>query len=251
MGVKNLSYCKLLFGPKLKPTVTEWTKIDLSQRYTLEKFSPLLFSRIAYDLTKELMQDQDAIVIEEQRSRTQGGSLVQEWTLRVNMLQQMIISTVHSLQREGQMKGVLSLSNPSRMHLTFVLRKIENKKAQKQKQQRIEYATKYLLRSLRGGSSPMVLSEELKKLIKARDIGVNEDSSTYLHKLLMNESDGKVKSDDLADSLLHALANVKWFENREIFRQGVKKNRNIPDIVDEITRNAYYLANPSLMLPLV
>lgn len=72
-----------------------------------ESFSTSTFSRHAYNLAITLLRlsgpnsPPDQILIETQRYRSAGGAAVQEWTLRVNMLESMLWGCLRTLAEVG------------------------------------------------------------------------------------------------------------------------------------------------------
>ncbi|KAF8431033.1 mitochondrial resolvase Ydc2 [Terfezia claveryi] len=72
-----------------------------------ESFSASTFSRHAYNLATTLLSlsgptcPPDQILIETQRYRSGGGAAVQEWTLRVNMLESMLWGCLRTLAEVG------------------------------------------------------------------------------------------------------------------------------------------------------
>lgn len=138
MGIRNLAYC--IVDVKLEAQrqslvslkLTKWQRIDLTQlesqsavavdespatlpgseEGTASKkkaapdtdiFYPPALATRAYDLLKNylLPHDPTLILIERQRFRQSGGSAVQEWTIRVNMLESMLWAALETLKREA------------------------------------------------------------------------------------------------------------------------------------------------------
>ncbi|RMY16429.1 hypothetical protein D0867_03658 [Hortaea werneckii] len=63
-------------------------------------FTPSALSKVAYEVVTGLLQHQpDVILIERQRFRSGGQAAVQEWTVRVNMLESMLWACLHTLQQ--------------------------------------------------------------------------------------------------------------------------------------------------------
>lgn len=102
------------------------------------QYSPNVFAEVAFKLVQKLFTEMeksttsnltgsnsfanampfDVILIEEQRSRTKSNAAVQQWTLRVNMLEHMLFATIRSLQQlmpEKFGNMVVFLSSPKRM----------------------------------------------------------------------------------------------------------------------------------------
>ncbi|KAK6407022.1 hypothetical protein LTR95_018592, partial [Oleoguttula sp. CCFEE 5521] len=123
MGIRNLAYCVLdVASPQSSsapaPSTTslrvrEWRRLDLlgrlvpgsaantdckgggddsfSRKLPANAFTPSVMSKVAYGVTTELLEYKPTtVLIERQRFRSGGGSAIQEWTLRVNMLESML-----------------------------------------------------------------------------------------------------------------------------------------------------------------
>ena len=61
-------------------------------------FTPSGLSKVAYEVVTGLLQHEpDVILIERQRFRSGGQAAVQEWTVRVNMLESMLWACLHTL----------------------------------------------------------------------------------------------------------------------------------------------------------
>ncbi|KAK3066672.1 hypothetical protein LTR53_016882, partial [Teratosphaeriaceae sp. CCFEE 6253] len=115
-------------------TVTEWKKIDLlrsagqspeplphhkdiksaaivPERKTKPRvvnqvpasvFTPAELSKTAYRVTRELLKYKPtAILIERQRFRSGGAAAIQEWTVRVNMLESMLWACLQTLRESS------------------------------------------------------------------------------------------------------------------------------------------------------
>ena len=81
-------------------------------------FSKLAFSHHAYNLSLTLLNlggpdaQPDQVIIETQRYRSQAGAAVLEWTLRVNMLEDMLWGCLRTLENLG-VWGALRLQTPT------------------------------------------------------------------------------------------------------------------------------------------
>lgn len=270
MGIRNLAYCVIdaqLSQPQLKasrvgasktnptrspPNVVEWQRLDVladptdpspggdkkavRQQIANEAFTPSALSRTAYKITQTLLSHRpDVILIERQRFRSGGASAIQEWTVRVNMLESMLWACLETLKHsaspsgssvpavyevspkrvgsfwtacEGVGLGVPDdiLSDPFGEKGTEVLKGVKKKVEKKDK-------IAVLKSWLRGdGDVHLRFSDDVKGAVGLFNIATKDQSG-----------DGDIKSpakrtpagklDDLADCMLQAMAWVRWEEN--------------------------------------
>ncbi|OJJ44701.1 hypothetical protein ASPZODRAFT_134795 [Penicilliopsis zonata CBS 506.65] len=133
MGIQNLAYAHLLVRESKPPVLNTWRRFSLmtadpadstttsipvdggdskdekkkkkkKKKKNSTDFSPPLYAAHAYDLTSTLLEKYHPthILIERQRFRTGGSSAVQEWTIRVGMLEGMIYAVLHTLSKTSQ-----------------------------------------------------------------------------------------------------------------------------------------------------
>ncbi|KJX96563.1 Cruciform cutting endonuclease 1 like protein [Zymoseptoria brevis] len=155
MGIRNLAFCALESSPsnpsgcgkgeRVRPmTVTTWKRMDLldindngpapsnieqeeestkskkSKKSTIAKdaFTPSSLSLTAYTVTKELLSlDPTTLLIERQRFRSGGAAAIQEWTVRVNMLESMLWACLETLRAQDLAGGFPDVHavNPARV----------------------------------------------------------------------------------------------------------------------------------------
>lgn len=132
MGIKNLAFCEVDVdysgGDATKPmmNVIKWDKLNLADATQqlrqplpnppssiktkaedededeVDPYSLSVLSKTAHDfITRTVLAgDPDIILIESQRWRSGGGSAIQQWTVRVNTLEAMLWTTLHTIQVE-------------------------------------------------------------------------------------------------------------------------------------------------------
>lgn len=126
MGIRNLAYCVLdapgLSSSMSKIRIEHWKRLDVLGRLTGDTrnvyndsteaaldhqreatnadFSPSTMATTALDITQDLLSHRPTtILIERQRFRSGGGSAIQEWTVRVNMLESMLWACLEATRR--------------------------------------------------------------------------------------------------------------------------------------------------------
>ncbi|KAH9818183.1 Cruciform cutting endonuclease 1 like protein [Teratosphaeria destructans] len=158
MGIRNLAYCVLdvpedySSTDRTPLTVSTWRKRDLTTTATSSEtsiaetqedartpsrrrtprapiakvvdptlFTPSVLSKTAHAITMDLLAlNPDSILIERQRFRSGGASAIQEWTVRVNMLESMLwacLQTQKSHHEQGDARPFPSVHevNPARV----------------------------------------------------------------------------------------------------------------------------------------
>lgn len=223
MGVKNMAYCITDVqiphgGQRIDDTppsfkVIEWRRlniVDPNARTTSSKtsetpllsefFAPQNLAPVAVRLVDEefLPHKPSAILIERQRFRSGGGPSVQEWTLRVNMLESMLWASLITMQRDHLDQNVPPVDAVSPANVASFWfpgqRKVE-------KQHKIKLVKSWLSGSVTESPVSVTFAPHLAN-IKAQFVGEEGRKS------------GKGKLDDLADCLLQAAAWARWETNR-------------------------------------
>ncbi|GAB1743901.1 hypothetical protein NU219Hw_g951t1 [Hortaea werneckii] len=194
-------------------------------------FTPSALSKVAYEVVTGLLQHQpDVILIERQRFRSGGQAAVQEWTVRVNMLESMLWACLHTLQ-ETRSTGTVgfpaihavspaSVANfwiagkhmnlePHTEHYQAGSGITEPQQPLKLPRKKIEKKDKVqIVRSWIDGSRDDVKLCFEGEAAQTADLFHSQGRhGSSKHALPV------MKLDDLADSLLQALAWVRWEQN--------------------------------------
>jgi cruciform cutting endonuclease 1 len=86
-------------------------KVKAKSTFERNAFSPESLSTTAYKVTQELLALRpDAILIERQRFRSGGAAAIQEWTVRVNMLESMLWACLETLRETRSERKTFSSS---------------------------------------------------------------------------------------------------------------------------------------------
>jgi cruciform cutting endonuclease 1 len=282
MGIKNLGLC-VLEAPHLtkhlKATldkqpasvnVLSWSKVDVLSQLSktaktgsvarsaeLSKPDPSLFrpsslAETALTITDSILRDHEPthILIERQRFRSMGGSSVQEWTLRVNMLESMLYACFETMRAHVQITGarfpeVIEMS-PARVarfwcggdstsvdaafddvavgqSKTTKRRAADVMKEEVVKGGKIDKRAKIdvLRRWLAADEFPLPphMAVQLHFSDQAQDTAAAFNTDTSSKKArkkreAASTDSGPPKLDDLADCLLQGVAWVRWEENK-------------------------------------
>lgn len=241
MGIKNLAFCvadippakPILKNPSNPPSmhIKTWQRISLlpqrnaSQTQNVEPesdpYAPSALSATALSLVKStlLPHKPSTILIERQRFRSANAAAVQEWTLRVNLLEGMMWAVLRALgYGEGGEVGVeVESVSPARV-AGFWVQGIGKRKVEKRDKVGIvggwleegsgvrfegeaERVRGAFLGKLKGAGK----TKEGVKMARFGPAGGAEGNEEAIGKL-----------DDLADCLLQVAAWVKWSDNRRV-----------------------------------
>ena len=278
MGIRNLAYCVLdtpgLDSPKDKIYVQEWKRLDVLRRMISRSpsssennstgsaaldeqrdtpkadFSPSVMAAAAVDITRDLLSHQPTtILIERQRFRSGGGSAIQEWTVRVNMLESMLWACLETTRRSRSIDANQSFPasyevSPARVAAFWtagqddllrpspgLLRGEESGMPEPQKRVRgVKKSGKSdkiaVVRSWLAGEGGVALDFSADAQMKA-DAFMSTSRLKKRRKIDSNDADGDgtpehvrpslSKRDDLADCMLQGVAWYRWEQNcREI-----------------------------------
>jgi cruciform cutting endonuclease 1 len=296
MGVKNLAFCLLetkrlqvddqTVDRTLSLHLSDWKRLDVSERLVgrhtstsaaissqkpgdlgestesalddqSDIYAPSSLSKIAFGLASEFLQYKpDYILIERQRFRSGGAPAIQEWTVRVNMLESMLWASLetmrheHSRTQEQKFPKVLEMS-PRRVGMFWLTRgdfyptpadiaaslmapqdklntmDAEVKKKSFEKKDKIALARHWLSLSMTTDDltvddnlAPMVASFCSPKERQSRRRSKDDEREEELEVKDAPAISGKL--DDLADCLVQAVTFALWEQNRERVREYVK-----------------------------
>ncbi|SCU99480.1 LADA_0H20032g1_1 [Lachancea dasiensis] len=237
MGVENFAYSRLSWKiSQPVPEIIDWNKIQLQNSTigivpTSVSFSPKYMARAAQTLTDILTKrPPDLFVIEKQRARTMGSANIPDSILRVNALEHVLYTSLLAKRYYKELKYLLEASDPRRMtdfwcQLIPVRRllaatygtdspKLESKanSSNLSKLLKIELVKSVIFED---SAEMFTLSTDLQQRVSSYQATNTKKKLNLFNALDLGPGAGKAKEDDLADSLLHGLAWLKWLGNFE------------------------------------
>jgi len=237
MGIRNLALC-LLHIPSASqiPEITDWDRITVSQKpdslapSVSESFEPIDYAAKAYMLMKYSLEKYNphTILIERQRHRSGGGVAVQEWTVRVNMLESMFHAVLHTIAQQNQHDFMVHSVSPRKVTQLWVGGVKEKMSARETKNAKIAAAE----RIISGFDMKVLFSGQAKDIAE----GYISASSVYKNYLRKSNQEGRKsgsvgvkKFDDLADSMLQGLGWWKWHVNRSLTMDEILQDPEEPE----------------------
>ena len=227
MGLRNMAYCLLEVetSPRSRPAIVrEWKRIqiikpNLQQEPEAQKrVTPFLdtaqMAQLAFELIQSQLPKADTILIEEQRFRTGGASMVQEWTLRVNKFEAMIHAVLCTLSKIGDdhWRSVTSCSvSPLKVAGYWY-----DKFADLAPLSRIKEKGKARASTNRHAKQAKI---SMRDRIMVEGLLVRRQSVQGEKEVTAAETG---KQDDLADCLLQGLAWIEWHKNRIAYLDTLK-----------------------------
>ncbi|CAD0111989.1 unnamed protein product [Aureobasidium uvarum] len=220
-------------------------------------YAPSSLSKIAFSLATEFLRYKpDYILIERQRFRSGGGPAIQEWTVRVNMLESMLWASLETMRhghdradlaQDQRFPDVLEMS-PRRVGMFWLTRgdffptpadiatslmvsqdtaksmETEIKKKSFEKKDKIALARHWLSLSLTtdeltvdAGLAPMVASFCSPRERQSRRRSKDDEKEEEVK----DASAISGKLDDLADCLVQAVTFALWEQNRARVREHI------------------------------
>lgn len=246
MGIRNLAYAFLTsgHGRKVKPsrlvasvpTLCAWQRTNLLQesQHQLEQsdaaledslktvgviehdFEPSSMAHRAYSFVKHCLELKPThILIERQRFRSGGHSAVQEWTLRVGMLEAMLHATFLAFNKERltRQTNVMSVL-PMRVNKFWFIDEDVPATGKQAKLAKIALVSE-MLRATKTPSAKFEISDGVLDVIAS--FSPTKTRSTKSQKTAHHVD----KLDDMSDALLQGLAWLEWQKNRQtLLEQG-------------------------------
>ena len=218
MGIRNLALCLLnIKSEPHPPQVSHWKRVTVSEKPEskdeVESFDPIDFAPKAYTLIKNVLEEYEphTVLIEQQRYRSAGGAAIQEWTVRVNMLESMFHAILYTFAQQKQLDLAVHSVSPQRM-TKFWLADVD---LEQDRAKETKYAKIALVERIIEGNGPNVVFK-------------GEAEATALGFRSRGRGVATLKMDDLADSLLQGLAWWKWDVNRrEMWRDYMSEESEI------------------------
>ena len=222
MGIRNLALCLLHIPASSQvPEITDWDRITVSQKpdpstfSVAESFEPIDYAAKAYTLMKYSLEKYNphTILIERQRYRSGGGVAVQEWTVRVNMLESMFYAVLHTIAQQNQHDFIVHSVSPRKVTQLWVGDNKQKMSSRETKTAKIAAAE----RIISGFDIKVLFSGQ------AKDVAEGYIAASSVHKNYLRKNDkegrksasvGVKKFDDLADSMLQGLGWWRWNVNR-------------------------------------
>lgn len=219
MGVRNLSLCHFEVPENLREAqVTGWSRLDIEKEFrpktwpeSVSSFDPDRLAQITHDLVQERFYTHDTkklpdvILIERQRFRSGSSTAILEWTVRVNMLENMLHAVLYASSRQNNLDSNIMSVNAKRI-LSYWKEEVNMSKI------KVPEAND----SLRTYKK----TKDLKTKI-ATSVIQSSPSSMFSSAAILTRDQvlsAKGKNDDLADSLLQGLAWLQWQNNRKTLK---------------------------------
>lgn len=201
-------------------------------------FAPSSLSKSAYDVTAALLKHKPTtILIERQRFRSGGAAAIQEWTVRVNMLESMLWACLETLRHgKGSKQSIFPSTHevsparvakfwtadpsiPLRPPDSFYSLQMSVEQDVNMAKKKVEKKEKIAIaRSWLEGTNDDVALEFEGEAAKTADLFRAGASTKSKSKSGVGKGRNELKLDDLADCLLQAVAWLRWRENAEKMR---------------------------------
>lgn len=231
------------------------SKVSKAPKVNAAVFAPSILSEAAVSIIRDIQYDYHPahILIERQRFRSGGASAVQEWTLRVNMLESMLWACLKATQDQSRrLNGAGHVSeawevSPARVANFWCARPaamptiVQENMFEERKKDPLPKGTKTIegVRKKVTKQDKIALARSWLSLHKGKKAGGEDvvlefegDSQAVADSFLADTKVGRkskgdinghgpAKLDDLADCLLQAVAWTRWQDNRQLIRNQV------------------------------
>lgn len=256
VGLKNFSLSRFIVpvssGLPETPVLTQWFKLNLPYYCHCEgTIDPIAYSEMIHKVFLELIlgtsrQYPDILVIERQRFRTAGGSNIQESVLKSNLVEFMLYSAIRVYRDfNPDFQPQLISASPRLMAAYWEALYADKVKGAKTNPKKIRMTIvdgwfRSFFAGKGNGKVPFKLSDVLTKYIDSSHPVIDKrlhrfssdsrriyesmrllnDANTSRYNLDL-EDGGVKKGDDVTDSLLHGITQIRFETNREMFRRKV------------------------------
>ena len=207
MGINSLSLQEEMNGSEA--VIVESSRGKLDAVMTTESFEPNVMAENAYIFAKYCASFKPThILIERQRFRSNGHTAVQEWSLRVGMLEAMLHATFRTLVSEQVLSHtVIEPMSPMRVNKYWF------------RDQDIPAVGKQAKLAKIAIVSNMLQALERKDATFTADCGISEIVDSFGRRGTRAPATNKAakllyKYDDMSDALLQGLAWLNWQQNR-------------------------------------
>lgn len=176
---------------------------------TAESFEPSQMAVHAYTFAKYCASLKPThVLIERQRFRSAGHSAVQEWSLRVGMLEAMLYATIRTLTAERLlMDTTVEPMLPMRVNKYWFKDQDIPATGKQAKLAKIAIVSD-MLQALNAKAAPFSVGSDVIEVVNSFDCKLPRGSAANKATKSLN------KSDDMSDALLQGLAWLDWQQNR-------------------------------------
>jgi cruciform cutting endonuclease 1 len=216
MGIRNLALCNLSLRHNSPPEIISWKRIAVSEKpppesVEKESFEPLHFAPKALEVIMSALAecDPETILIERQRSRSGGAPIVQEWTLRVNMLEAMFHAILFTLQQRLSLDWTVYSVSPKQTAMYWLRGWSDKKTSERVKSEKIRIAA---------------------GLLERKEVIVTGEAADLANGFKGARAGNKW--DDLADSMLQGVGWWRWHNNRRTVLQEVMGSGDITESLE-------------------
>ncbi|KAG5440365.1 hypothetical protein PCANB_001935 [Pneumocystis canis] len=260
VGIRNLALCSIIVPSTIihnsnsiyqkQFIIDGWDKLSIglekiqNNKVVKQTYKPVDYSFLAYQLTKSFLEKYKpkTILIESQRYRTRTKNLIHEWTIRVNMFENMLHAIFRCFKEEkiwnDPEANILSI-DPAKI-TSFWFEK--NNGLKRNFPVNCDLFKSVLINSINKGlidlSKTSTLKYKRKKieiidlLLKAGSIFDFKNTHITVKDFISRKKEDKLKVDDLADSLLQGVSWIIWERNKWYLKQKLQYNEPLCDFIN-------------------